>query len=229
MVMVSFKEFVSMVHKYDPLKDQGPIEVRRRSFLNAEHYAQTPISLKRAFTAFFRGNEIVQLSRTDVFNSALNDDVDLFVLKVLFWGFNKNQRGRCRYVFESWKEVRSYASDLLVSPNITSEQYKNQYLPKIKKCNHVDIAFFSKLMYFAKASIDGHKCIILDSNVVNGIKCIDDKRFDRLRAVTKHYSSSSYVSFLEQISILIEDPQLKVEPDRIEYALFLIGKKQKQK
>ena len=77
MVMVSFKEFVSMVHKYDPLKDQGPIEVRRRSFLNAEHYAQTPISLKRAFTAFFRGNEIVQLSRTDVFNSALNDDVEV--------------------------------------------------------------------------------------------------------------------------------------------------------
>ena len=222
--MPSFNDFTLMVHNYDPLRDQKPTEIRHRSLLRAEQYANNPRPLNNAFRTFFRMNDTVFLTRKDVFSSASEDNVHLFVLKVLLWGFPTNLHGICRFVFESWNNVISFARDILASPDLTREYYLNHYVPIIGRCRRVSIAFFSKLMYFAGASIDGHRCIILDSRVRKGIGRIQGERLDGLRNSIRRYNNyRDYAEYVAQISLLNNNPLLRVSPDRIEYALFCLG------
>ncbi|MBO7562647.1 MAG: hypothetical protein J6T04_07190 [Bacteroidales bacterium] len=222
--MPDFNTLINLANSLDPNRDQCPIPVRTHSLEKVMGLVNNNVSIRAAWDVLFQGRDHIELSRNGVRNTANNPG--LFVLSVLIWGFPTNQHGAVRYVLESWDNVIQYTQDILDNPSITSERFCSHFVPFINKTHKVALAFFSKLMYFARATIDGCKCAILDNFVYHGINCIHDNRLDRLRESVSRYRNKyeSYADYVINLSELNEDTQLQVEIDRLEYAFFIIGK-----
>ncbi len=122
-----------------------------------------------------------------------------------------------------WEQLTGLVHDLRYHRNMSSEYYAG--LETIMAGIHgLNISTYSKFFYFAKASIDGHKCVILDIMVVDGIHNLHGEEFDRLKdSVVGNNRYRVYPNYLEAISELAE--QIGVPAQYIEYALWLAGRR----
>ena len=105
---------LSILSKFlDPMKDQAPILVQRNR-LNAIHSANA----QHLCDTFFNGADTVCLSRLDIFKTN-RGNIERFLLAVLFWGYPRNQRGRCACAMNNWNNLVNLTQDIRAHKDMT--------------------------------------------------------------------------------------------------------------
>lgn len=206
-----------MAHFLDPLKDQGSVRVEA-SRMRA---IQAP-EADRLNTLFFGDKDQVFLSRK-MLMSIPRREMDLFTISVLYWGYPDNNRQRCTFAIRAWNELIALVRDIRSHRNMSLEHYAGLE-PIMSGIHNLNISTYSKFFYFAKASIDGYPCVILDNNVMAGIDNLEGEVFEELkRNVIGTNRYRVYPRYLQAMGNLAA--QIGVPAQNIEYALWLAGRK----
>lgn len=223
--MLTPERFISIASILNPLIDQCPVLVRRQSFHNMEMGNPAFAEMN---DLFFSGENEVSISRQNIFDIDAMANVDYFILSVLYWGFPTNMHGICGNVLQSYHVIRDLTFSILIQPNVTLEYYQGHIFSIIERCHGVKIAFFSKLFYFCRMSINGIPCLILDSFVYKGLGCVDDAQFAQIQQGVEGYNNS-YIPYylynqgIHEITNRFHE-QIQIRGDQIEYLLFKIAR-----
>lgn len=214
---MTFDQLSFAARLLNPLKDQPSVKVCERTMR-----AIVAPDSERLNNLFFQGRETVLQSRKDLMAIHRNE-LDLFTISVLYWGYPSNNWQRCSYAMNSWQELIPLVREIRYHRNMT-DQYYRDLIPLMSDINNLGISTFSKLFYFAGATIDGKSCLIFDNMVLKGIGHLEGDIFDRLRnSVVGSDRYEAYLRYLDAIDEL-SGPRT-IPPANIEYVLWLAGKK----
>lgn len=216
---MDYNQLSFAVRLLDPFKDQPPVSINRHTL------ERIPcVETERRLQLFFGDSQKSVLSRNDVFKRKSRDR-ELFALSVLFWGFPGNQHNVCTHAFQSWNHLIAWCREIGRYRNITLQQYA-MISQQMQNLRGLGVGTFSKLLYFSSNNIDGHPCLILDYQVAKGIQLLQGLEFCELKdaVAPNHYREyRNYPLYLAAMDNLAN--RLTVSGDRIEYVLWLAGKK----
>ncbi len=214
---MTFDQLSFAVSLLNPLKDQPSVKIHERTMR-----AIVAPDSERLNNLFFQGRETVFQSRKDLMAIHRNE-LDLFTISVLYWGYPTNRWERCSEAMNSWQELIMLVRDIRYHRNMT-DQYYRDLIPLMRDINNLGISTFSKLFYFAGATVNGKSCLIFDNMVVKGIGYLEGDIFDRLRnSIVGNDRYEVYLRYLDAIDELSE--RMTIPPANIEYVLWLAGKK----
>ena len=213
---MNFNELSFAVRFLDPLEDQGAVRVKA-----SRMRAIQALEADRLNALFFGDKEEVFLSRKELM-SIPRREADLFTISVLYWCYPNNNWQRCTYAMRAWNDLIALVRDIRNHRNMSSDYYAGLE-PIMAGIHNLNISIYSKLFYFAKASIDGYPCVILDNNVMAGIDNLEGEVFEELKSSvigTNRYRV--YLRYLQAMGNLAA--QIGVPAQNIEYALWLAGR-----
>ena len=213
---MTFNELSLVARLLDPVKDQPHVKVKAESKrrINVDCSA-------RLNSLFFGDKDSVLISRKDIF-AISRTEVELFTLSVLYWGFPKDYNGICTNALRSWTELTGLVRRVR-NHRIMDGDYYSGLEQTMRDIDGINTSTFSKLFYFAKASIDGNDCVIMDSFVKRGIHKLTGDDFAILKeSIVGANSYRVYPRYLSAISDLSR--QIGVKAQNLEYALWLLGK-----
>jgi len=214
---MNFNELSFAVRFLDPLEDQGAVRVEA-----SRMRAIQALEADRLNALFFGDKDEVFLSRKELM-SIPRREADLFTISVLYWGYPNNNWQRCTYAMRAWNDLIALVRDIRNHRNMSSDYYAG--LESVMEGIHnLNISTYSKLFYFARASINGYPCVILDNNVMASIDNLEGEVFEELKSSvlgTNRYRV--YPRYLQAVGNLAA--QIGVPTQNIEYALWLAGRK----
>ena len=215
---MNYNEFTVISNYFSPVLDQGPVLIK------ADTMARIPsVQTERLCDLFFQGRDYVLVTRNDIFR-ARRGNIELFILSVLFWGFPRNQKGRCTAAMNNWDALVEWTRSVRNHKEMTTDEFTNLF-PIMDAIRGIGISTFSKLLYFLGAYIDGFSCVILDDMVARGVSNLEGQEFEQIRtAVLGRYRYyryyTDYLTAIDNLSIDNHIPE-----GNVEYALWLAGKK----
>jgi hypothetical protein len=215
---MNYQQLQFVAHFLDPIKDQPSVKVQQQKvqrFFGAE-----PMLL----ASFFDDQEIVYLSRKEIFSRSRRGPTDLFALSVLLWGFPTNQHGVCGHALQNWENLMEWVGHLRRNREMTLQQLE-EMIPHMHNMRGLGISTFSKYMYFMGCRINGHCCLILDDRVAKGIWNLTGSEFDDLKAATQnnnHRVYRNYPAFLEAMENI--STTMGVASHNLEYVLWLASR-----
>jgi hypothetical protein len=181
---------------------------------------QKECNINSLFSKYCKGvfkEETLKLSRRDCFAHAKQDFVHA-LFAIIFWGYPRNMRGNS---FSNVLKSLQTIQDAFPTQQSISEANFKELVEKIKKTG-VGLSTLTKLLYFFNVAIDGKRCLILDSRI---IEVLNDGLFDELRLdvrLSEFNKTSKYIAYLEMMQNIAELNGYK--PDQLEFFLFHFGK-----
>ena len=216
---MNYQELAFGARLLDPSGDQPCVRVSRA---RVELFPGADNAL---LDAFFNGCAEKHLSRKKVFAMNRRHPQELFALSVLLWGFPTNQRGVCSSAFHNWQRLMDWIDHIMAQKDMTQQQFV-EMSPEMDGISGLGISTFSKFLYFAGCSIDGHRCLILDNMVAKGIGNLEGEEFEGFKVATqnnRHRFYTNYPLYLAEMEHLATSTNVHV--CSVEYVLWLAAKK----
>lgn len=175
-------------------------------------------SQQKNIDKIFDGADIITLNRFDLENA--NQSTKDFILKTLLWGYPTKGRG---------KNIDNLLSDYSLG-RLTEilNEYRNseisikQLKTDIKNISGLGLSTMSKFTNFLNTTINGHKAVILDLQIINSINKGTFEEFNTLRKITYANALNKYEDYISIIEELSQ--KTKAKPDQIENFIFLFGR-----
>lgn len=213
--MITIEKVATLAQLLDPRKDQCSIVIMRKSWRNVEGQFEVARNLNNRL---FGTEEQILIDRNSVFRTR---DRDIFLQKVLFWGFPTGMHGVGKSAFDNWDNLVALRLYLKRHPDLTVAEYRQMVSDHFSNMRGLSIAFFSKLLYFMNVTIDGALAVINDDLLRKGINKVTGPEILPLKNVAR-YRYMLYPDFLREMQLLARD--LHSTPERLEYVFWLIGK-----
>lgn len=169
------------------------------------------------FKEIFNGVAHICLSRRDVHDT---NNIELFILKTILWGYPKGLRGK------NFEKIYSNLSALSQILNISDraclkadDLYELQN--KLHKIEGLGLSTYSKLLYFRDFKFDGIPALILDARLIQIFKNNVFKEFESLGKISQYNSIKIYKNYLQMMDALSE--QLNTSSAQLEQFLFIFS------
>jgi hypothetical protein len=166
----------------------------------------------------FNGADIITLNRFDL-ETASKNTTD-YILKTLMWGYPTKGRG---------KNIDNLLSEhSLAKLTETLNDYRNkeitvnQLKTDIKNISGLGLSTMSKFTSFLNTTINSHKAVILDIQIINAINRGTFEEFNSLKKITYVNALNKYEDYISIIDELSH--KTKAKPDQIENFIFLFGR-----
>lgn len=166
----------------------------------------------------FDGADIITLNRFDL-ETASKNTTD-YILKTLMWGYPTKGRG---------KNIDNLLSEhSLAKLTETLNDYRNkeitvnQLKTDIKNISGLGLSTMSKFTNFLNTTINSHKAVILDLQIINAINRGTFEEFNSLKKITYVNALNKYEDYISIIDELSH--KTKAKPDQIENFIFLFGR-----
>ncbi len=187
---------------------------KRTTWLNAENQFDW---LNQLNNNLFGDKETLTISRQDILDT---NNLRSKVIKTIYWGYPRGMRGNhFMGILNGMNQLVSSLNNLLQKGNIDEYDF-NEFRETVNQIEGLGLSTYSKILYFADISIEGHPCLILDKRLMdvfnNNIFC--DFSFPRLRIDN---AQGHYIAYLEQLNTIEEN--LTTEAENIEQFLFIFG------
>jgi thermostable 8-oxoguanine DNA glycosylase len=173
--------------------------------------------LAKTIVKLFGDNEEIEISREDLFDSAKNDELEIFLAKVFVWGYPRGARG------DNYKKISmniSKVEQLLVTAQKSIVDWHSHY-SSLSKIKGVGLSTYTKFLYFKGVKVHGLPALILDIRVINALK---REIFTELKDISHIRNSNAYKYYLDYLSCMHKIAEtLEVEPDSVELFLFQYG------
>lgn len=167
----------------------------------------------------FEGNDIISISRYDLFNSVGN--MEEFIIKVLMWGYPTKGRGKNIENLLNASNFDKLNSILAMSfhkGTITIDEIK-----ELLKIDGLGLSTLSKFLYFMRLKIDSLTTLILDQRVISTLNSgkYSDPEIEKFGSLKYENAIDFYFDYLSFSHELAK--QINAEIDQIEMFLFEYG------
>jgi hypothetical protein len=176
-------------------------------------------SQKERISKIFGSEKSIMISRNDLFHST--DDLELFIIKVLMWGYPTQGRGKNIETLlepENLTLTIKKLKELNYKRDISNSDVKDLFSEGMR------LSTISKFLYFLKIKIESYPALILDLRVISAITRKDgfnDHQLKELKTLNYNNAPENYPKYLKAIDNLATE--IKVEPDQIEMFLYEFG------
>lgn len=163
----------------------------------------------------FDGNEVINVSRFDLFQSAWN--LEEFVLKVLMWSYpSKECTSKIRNLL-SPKNFNQLINHLILVD--VKGSLEGEDLEEMLKIKGVEISNLSNILYFKELKFESYPCLIFNKKVYDALKSerFEDDKIVEFRNINFNNTYLNYLNYLKFIYSISTD--LNISPDKLE--LFL--------
>lgn len=169
------------------------------------------------FKEIFKGKATIGLSRKEVHDT---NNIDLFILKTILWGYPKGMRGN------NFGKIYSRLNDLSEILNISNRAFLKtddlyELQKRLKTIDGLGLSTYSKLLYFRDFKFDGVPALILDERLIWVFKNRIFLEFEPLAHLSQYNSEKMYPIYLQMMESLSQ--QLNVSGEQIEQFLFIFG------
>jgi len=165
----------------------------------------------------FETLETVILSRGDLFNKA-GEDVKTAILSIILWGYPRNMRGN---TFKSILDALPDIEKMLLGTRELDAAAYSEICQQLKG-KGIGLSTLSKFLYFFGFSLEGYRCLIFDSRI---IEVLNAKTFDELTLegiITEWNKEDHYLSYLKLMADVAKRNEYSV--DQLELFLFQFGR-----
>lgn len=180
---------------------------------------ETEISQKGIIERIFDGNEVIRISRFDLFHAAGN--LHEFAVKVLMWGYPTKGFGKNierLLVPEKFNQTIKKLEEFRQKGNISNEDVKVLFSDGLR------LSTVSKLLYFLQIKVESFPALILDLRVIDALtrkNGFEDEALVNLKTLNYNNAPGKYPLYLKAVNDLAS--KMKVQPDQIEMFLFEFG------
>lgn len=184
---------------------------QRRTWIK---YSKHP-RFSRFFNEVFTNNSVT-ISRNDLFHLA-KGDFSFAIFSIILWGYPRNMRGNSFFgVLEHTFRLEGLIKD---SQNLTVQEFEK--ILKELKGTGIGLSTLTKILYFFNITLNGYKCLILDSRIIDVLKSGKFLELVSLKKITEFNKNRFYPTYLK---IMAEIAGLNgYSVDQLEIFLFMFG------
>ena len=196
--------------KHLPYMEQS-FQTQRETWFKYSKHPKFSQFYKKVFT-----NSSAIISRNDLFNAA-KGDFSIAVYSIILWGYPRNMRGiSFMGVLENIQQLEGLIQN---SQNLTFQEFEN--MCKVLKGTGIGLSTFTKILYFFKITLDGYRCLILDSRIIEVLKSGKFQELDTLKKITEFNKHKYYPDYLRLMAEIAKANDYTV--DQLELFLFMFG------
>ncbi|HEY4291238.1 MAG TPA: hypothetical protein VGN00_29255 [Puia sp.] len=197
-----------------PYLDQA-FETKKETW-DREHYQSFKdfdSFLQKAFTT----SDTVIFSRADLFDK-VNEDIRAAIFSIIFWGYPRNMRGN------SFKSILSALPDIEKMLSGNRELDTAGFAGICEKLNGkgMGLSTLSKFLYFFGFRLEGYKCLILDSRIIDVLNANTFAELKMNETITEWNKEDYYPRYLKMMEDIAQKNDYSV--DQLELFLFQFGK-----
>lgn len=162
-----------------------------------------------------------RISRGELFNLCACNNVDA-IFSIILWGYPRNMRGN------SFENVLRHLNvlDNIMKGNKELSNQEFLFVRNSLKGTGIGLSTFTKLLYFFNFHIDGYRCLILDSRIINVLQQDSFKELSALNKISEVNKDSHYIGYLKLMGEVAKSCNCSV--DQLELFLFMFGNNLKQ-
>lgn len=168
----------------------------------------------------FGNADSIMISRNDLLTA--KDELEIFVIKVLMWGYPTKGRGNNIENILEPEKFNSFIEQLQIL--IEKKNINLKEIRELLKLEGLGLSTLSKILYFKRIEIEYNPAMILDRRVINAINAetrfVDSgiEQFKELKYENGANYYEQYLAFLKELAT-----EMKVQPDQIEMFLYEFG------
>lgn len=194
-----------------------------------EKYYSELVGLESLVGKVFGVETTVEISRNDLFELANNDNLDVFILSTIMWGYSAGMRGRhFQNLFMNIDVLKTHIEQIRQNDGI--EDW-NKNISKYKSIPGLGLSTYSKFIYFLRTNVNGYSALILDMRLIDVFCKMQTTRlfyedtaikdFDALRNIRYDNAPEIYPQYLKYVNTIAL--KYDVTPDQLEMFLFEYG------
>lgn len=198
---LELKDYKTVIQHLPVLEQAFQIKaVNWKKFLNNYQYDK-----------LFKDNDCITINRLDIFNT---QEQELFVLKILLWGYPRGMRGNnFLWITKSIEKIVEILSDGRADLLTMQNSFSN--------IAGLGLSTYSKFLYFKKYAFGEYSALILDERLIKVFQYNVFEEFETLKSINSYNKEKMYMLYLE---IMHEQAaNLNTKPENIEQFLFLFG------
>ncbi len=166
----------------------------------------------------FDGETSITINRDDLTNCSWNTRE--FVIKTLMWGYPTKGRGRN---IENMLEIENLERLMKILEGYKDNEISiTQLKGDIDSIPGLGLSTITKFTHFLNSTMNGHKAVILDIQIIEAINAGRFEEFNHLKGITYENAPKRYPEYLKTIDNL--SIMISAEPDQIEMFLFTFGR-----
>jgi len=197
-----------------PYLDQA-FETKKETW-NRDHYEsheEFGLFLKETFA----NSGVVRFSRQDLFNKA-GKDIKVAVFSIIFWGYPRNMRGS---TFKSILTSLPNIEKMLSGPRELDAATYSEVCQQLKG-KGIGLSTLSKFLYFFGFRLEGYRCLILDSRIIEVLNAGTFIELKMESTITEWNKENQYLDYLKMMENVAKDKDYSV--DQLELFLFSFGR-----
>jgi len=197
-----------------PYLDQA-FETKKETWYR-EQYQKYP-EFSQFLKEVFSNDDVATFSRQDLFNRA-DGDIKIAVFSIIFWGYPRNMRGN---TFESILKALPDIERLLSESRALNTVHYTAICQRLKGSG-IGLSTLTKLLYFFGFTLEGCRCLILDSRIVDVLNAGTFAELTMPGFITEYNKEKAYPIYLRLMHGLSEKNGYPV--DQLELFLFQFGR-----
>lgn len=169
------------------------------------------------FHHIFNNKDVVQISRSDLFRLAKQDDLGYFIIATILWGYPRGMRGNhFTNILSQFQEVKN----ALLEAQAGIDNWLNHF-EKIRVIEGLGLSTYTKFLYFMGVKVENHPALILDRRIIDTLQREIFIELVPISNISTYNASSNYSLYLRTIDLLSQE--MDTEGDKIEMFLFEFG------
>jgi len=206
------KHFKSLIQAM-PLQEQA-FTIKQSNWVK---YMDNNSFVSDVLSRIFNEADTIQISRGDLFKMAHNDDMAIFIVATILWGYPRGMRGNhFQTITDEIETLISILQEAKKGISNWLEHYK-----QVEEIKGLGLSTYSKLLYFLEADIEGNKALILDIRIANTLKNFIFQELKPLNNVTYTNAVKKYTRYLNHMAELSEE--FNVNSGKLEMFIFEFG------
>lgn len=159
----------------------------------------------------------IAISREDLFNYAQADDLKLFILATILWGYPAGMRGNNFTNIIKQIEKLEDALEKAKQGNVDWQSH----LKVMKDIHGLGISTYTKFLYFLKVKVGAYPALILDQRIVSVLNKGMFAEFTELKDISYNSARVKYPEYLKSMDTVAN--KLSVPHGSLEMFLFGFG------
>lgn len=175
----------------------------------------------KLFNSFYQltfQQETKTLSRNDLFNVA-EGNIHNALLSIILWGYPRNMRGN------NFEKVLQHLENNDI-PLYHNAEFAAADFFKLASTTFnrtgIGLSTLTKFLYFLRATINGYKCLILDSRIIEVLQSGLYQELTSLKTINESNKVKRYPQYLELMAETADKYGYLV--DQLELFLFMFGR-----
>jgi hypothetical protein len=209
MTLGTYKDLIRNLPYLDQAFETKQSIWNRRAYLSNE-----------AFKTFFENSfvsERAMFSRGELFKAG-SDNVSHAIFSIILWGYPRNMRGN------TFGRILNSLPEVATILNGKKELSGDEFRGIVTQLSGTGVGFstLSKFLYFLNFKIEGQRCLIFDSRIIDVLNGGYFAELQNLQNITPLNKAQKYLTFLELIAHTSAVNGYAV--DQLELFLFTFGK-----